>query len=311
MLPAPHPLADVRADALALWELADVRTPFSHPDYVLAAADPLGLSPVALMSEGACVVGLEKRKGPVRALALPLASSYNAPILVARPREVDINQRDTPLDHLAQAVSGSFAQATLALPPNWPDARPFEWNGWSLRTRHTALVSLTENPSEAWSHGTRQPARRYEEAFDVREGAEEVAQAARAQVEAYDRRSLRLGLPAAALHRLGTAMRGLGLARAFGAYRDGACEAAALFAVDRSHATYWLSGSTPGPGMAVLFLHAMRALHEEGISTLDLGGANVPGVAQFKRQLGGVLTPVVVAKWVGPRWLRALHAFRS
>ena len=88
-------------------------------------------------------------------------------------------------------------------------------------------------------------------------------------------------------------------------------EAAALFAVDGARATYWLSGSTPGPAMSVLFPpRRARARGPLACCNLDLGGANVPGVAQFKRQLGGVLTPTVTVRRVGPRWLRALDGLR-
>ncbi|MEM1054960.1 MAG: GNAT family N-acetyltransferase [Bacteroidota bacterium] len=305
------PLSDVRADALALWERAAVRTPFAHPDVVQATGEAFGLTPIAALGDRVGLIGLEKTRGLVRALSLPPATAYTAPLLAEWPREADTVSRATELDDFAGALTRHFAQATLSLPPEWPDARPFAWNGWTLATRYTASVDLREDPVSEMSHGTRQPARRHADVYEVHEGAREVGPAARFQVKSYARKHLSLGIAPETLHRLGDAMYASGLARAFGAYRDGTCEAAALFTVDGPRAIYWLSGSEPGPGMGVLFLHAMQALADSGVETLDLGGANVPGVAQFKRQLGGVLTPVVVARWVGPRWLRALHAVRS
>ena len=44
--------------------------------------------------------------------------------------------------------------------------------------------------------------------------------------------------------------------------------------------------------------------------TLDLSGANVPGVAEFKRQFGARLVPTMRVRRVGPRWLRAVDALR-
>ncbi|MEM6327704.1 MAG: GNAT family N-acetyltransferase [Bacteroidota bacterium] len=306
-----RPLADARSDALALWDSARVRTPFTHPVFVEALGQVFGHRAVALLGDGVGVVGVEKRRGPVRALALTPGATYTSPVLASWPREADTVRQSTGLDTLAVALAASVEQATLALPPSWPDARPFAWNGWALQTRYTALVDLAADPLSRWSHGTRQPAERHAEAFDVREGADQIPLAARFQVDSLARKSVRLGATADTLNTLGRGMHGLGLARAFGAYRDGVCEAAALIAVDGTEATYWIAGSTPGPAMAVLFRHAMPTLHRGGIHTLDLGGANVPGVAQFKRQLGGVLTPVVTARWIGPRWLRALNAIRS
>lgn len=306
-----RPLSAVRPDALALWERAAVRTPFAHPDYAEAVGRAFGLAPVAALAEGAGVIGWEKRRGPVRALALPPATPYVAPLMEEWPREAEIVRQRTALDGLARDLAGDVQQATLALPPDWRDARPFAWAGWSLDTRYTTVADLSGDPVARWSHGTRQRARRHADAFDVCEGTAEITHAARFQVLSYERKSLPLGISAGTLTALGETLVGLGLARAFGAYRDGTCEAAALFAVDGPRAIYWLSGSEPGPAMAVLFLHAMSALAADGVTTLDLGGANVPGVAQFKRQLGGQLAPVVVARWVGPRWLRAAQAFRG
>lgn len=303
-------LSDVRSDALALWEGAAVRTPFAHPTYVDACARTFGFRSVALLADEVGLIGVEKRRGSVRALALPPATTYSSPLLAEWPAEAETVARSTGLDALAGTLARSYAQVTLPLPPDWLDARPFTWNGWTLQTRYTAITDPSDDPTARWSHGTRQRARRFAEEFEVREDAAETTHAARFQVGSYERKGLNAGILVPDLVRLGEAMVGLGLARAFGAYREDRCEAAALFTVDRTRAIYWLSGSEPGPAMAVLFSHALVALAEAGVETVDLGGANVPGVAQFKRQLGGRLAPVVTARWVGPRWLRALHALR-
>ncbi|HIG74312.1 MAG TPA: GNAT family N-acetyltransferase [Bacteroidetes bacterium] len=306
-----RPLSAVRSDALALWEQAAVRTPFAHPGYAEAVGRVFGLAPVAALADGAGVIGWEKRRGPIRALALPPATPYVAPLVAEWPREAEIVRQRTALGGLARDLAGDVQQATLALPPDWRDARPFAWAGWRLETRYTAVADPSGDPLARWSHGTRQRARRHADTYQLREGSAEIAHAASFQVQSYERKSLALGISADTLATLGETLVELGLARAFGAYRDGACEAAALFAVDGPRAIYWLSGSEPGPAMSVLFLHAMTALAADGVTTLDLGGANVPGVAQFKRQLGGELAPVVVARWVGPRWLRAAQSFRG
>jgi hypothetical protein len=63
--------------------------------------------------------------------------------------------------------------------------------------------------------------------------------------------------------------------------------------------------------MTVLFATAFNSLEAEGVTEVDLGGANVRSVAEFKRQFGARLVPSIRVRHVGPSWLRALHAIRS
>ncbi len=304
------PLRSVHADALALWERSAVRTPFNHPDFVQAAGEAFGLTPLAMLGDGVGVIGLEKKRGPLRVLALTPGAGYTSPVLADVPPEASIIGRETPLDALRVVTESRFALASLSLPPAWRDPRTFTFAGWTASARYTSVADLSGEPVAAWSSGTRQRARRHADAFMVEESRDALGIAARLQVESYARKGLPFGLGAGALEALAHALYARGLVRGFTASRGGAPEAAALFTIDGERATYWLSGSEPGPAMAVLFLHAVTALKASGVTALDLGGANVPGVAQFKRQLGGVLTPTVLVRRIGPRWLRALDALR-
>lgn len=304
-----HPLASVRADALARWERSPTRSPFTHPAVMEAAGGAFGLDAVAWLGDGAAVVGLERRRLGARALAQPPALPYSPPLLDAAPKEADVTMQRSPLGPLAAALAARYAQATVALPPAWPDARPLAWNGWALATRYTSVARLDERPFLDWSGGARRRAQAHAGAFEVELGPAHVGDAVRLQVASYARKGLALRESEAALRRVADAMSDAGLVQAAVAKRDGAVEAAALFAVDGPSATYWLSGSAAGPAMTVLFAHAERELAAAGVRTLDLGGANVPGVAQFKRGLGGRVRPVVVARWAR-RWVRALQALR-
>ncbi|OZC03156.1 GNAT family N-acetyltransferase [Rubricoccus marinus] len=306
------PLSSVRADALALWERSAVRTPFNHPDVVEAAGEAFGLSPLAILGADVGVIGLEKRRGPFRALALTPGAAYCSPICVQASPEAEVLGCETPLDAVRGVVESRFALAAFSLPPTWTDPRTFAFAGWDATVRYTSVADLSGDPLTQWSKGTLRPARQSAADFDVRETPDALEVATRLQVETYARKSVPFGLTSGALVLLANALHARGLVRAFAATRagDAAPEAAALFTVDGTHATYWLSGGKRGPAMSVLFLHAVDALKASGVTDLDLGGANVPGVAQFKRQLGGVLTPTVTVRRVGPRWLRAIDALR-
>jgi len=306
------PLSSVHADALALWERCAVRTPFNHPAFIQAAGEAFGLKPLAMFGDEVGVIGLERSRGPVRALALTPGAAYSSPLLVTVPPEAEVNRRQTALDALREAVEGQFAQATFSLPPTWTDPRTFSFASWDTALRYTAVADLRDDPTAAWSKGSLQRARRHADAFRIEESQGAADSAAQLQAASYSRKDIPYGLSVQSLGAIARALAERGLARAFTATRTGADapEAAALFAVDGGRAIYWLSGSEPGPAMTVLFLHAVRALKASGVTHLDLGGANVPGVAQFKRQLGGVLAPTALVRRIGPRWLRVADALR-
>ena len=90
----------------------------------------------------------------------------------------------------------------------------------------------------------------------------------------------------------------------------GSAQAGLVMAWHGERAHYWVVGSEPGPAMAVLVGHATDVLRARGVRRVHFGGANTPSVAEFKRNFGWHLVPVVRARWVGPRWLRALDALR-
>ena len=251
----------------------------------------------------------EKRRGPLRAAALPPYAEFVTPVLRAPLRSSDVHEGASPLDALAAALAGRFHQASLRLHPTLADPRPLAWAGWSLRTAfHMEAAVEGEGGTGAWGRYTRKTVRRHAEAFEVREGRDEV-EAVVALAE--DRLASKgLGHPsAAACARLARALVDAGQARAFVASSAEGPQAGTVIALGGETAYYWMVGSQPGPAMTVLLAHVAAEVQNAGCRGLHLGGANVPSVAEFKRGLGGELVPVVRARWVRGRLLRLRDAW--
>ena len=311
-------LSEARPSLVEAWRAQAAPSPFTHPDVSAAAAAAFGLGAMAWEVDGAWSVAFEKTlgRGPlaVRVLALPPLLPVAAPILATAPSEVDTHRRQTPLDALIGAIARRYAQATFALPASWTDPRPFAFAGWDVEARFTYLVDLPSDV-DGWSSGRRQDART--DGYEARVGGREtqpdtddVTAALRLQSDAYRRKALPFSPTTAQMATLADALHKAGLLRSVVVRQGGEVRAAALFAVAGSRATYWLAGSRPGPAMAVLFAHAFEALRAEGVTTVDLGGANVPGVAEFKRQFGSRLVPTYRVRHSGSRWFNALQALR-
>jgi len=279
-----------------------------------AAADAFGLATTVWLNDTAAAVAFEKKVGvgplSAQALALPQLVPVSAPVLTPPPSESDSHGGTTNLDALVRGLSEAYAQATFALPPSWRDPRPFAWAGWSVESRFTYIVDLPSDPA-SWSSGRRQDARTYADDFEVRVGEDSPEIAAEFQSEAYHRKGIAFGPSVAQMTHIANSMQDAGCLRTVVAWQGEVVRAAALFAVAGQRATYWLAGSEPGPAMTVLFAEAFDALAKEGVTEVDLGGANVRGVAEFKRQFGARLVPVFRVRHIGPHWLRSLHAIRS
>ena len=84
----------------------------------------------------------------------------------------------------------------------------------------------------------------------------------------------------------------------------------ALLCDDRS-ASYWVTGSSPGPAMTVLLGSVFPLLEAQGLESFDWIGANTPSIAEFKRRFGAMLTPYFRIEKVVPRLPRLLLALRN
>ena len=304
-------LAEARDDLVARWRADPNATAFQHPDVCAAAADAFGLATRVWTAGSATAVAYERTigAGPLRTtvLALPPLLPVSAPLRSSPVSEAETHRGDGDLVELLRQLATRYPQATFALPSSWRDPRTFAWADWTVEARFTYEVALPSEP-HGWSSGRRQDAQRQD--VEVRVDADPPRHAAEMQAEAYRRKALPFGPTVEQMTQVADALQSTGSLRTVTAYRAGAREAAALFTVEGARATYWLSGSHPGPAMAALMARAFQHLAEEGVTTVDLNGANVPGVAEFKRQFGATLVPRYRVRHLGPRWMRVAQALR-
>ncbi|MFN3597611.1 MAG: GNAT family N-acetyltransferase [Rubricoccaceae bacterium] len=275
----------------------------------LLSVQPAGAAPNAPWEAG--MVAFERRRGPFRVLALPPLVPTTGPLVRTLPAEAAVHARHTPLDALAAHLCTAYDQATLAPAPALTDGRAFAWAGFALGVRYTYLLTVQPGESAtAWSESARRLLARHAAAYTVREAPEAAAVLWALAERSYARQGARLGLDPARTQALVAALAAAGDARLFVAERDGTPEAAALVPVCGRHASYGLSGSTPGPAMTVLFAGVLPHLAARGIEVFDLNGANVPGIAEFKRRLGAQLVPVLRMRYVRSPVLRIAQALR-
>lgn len=257
------------------------------------------------------LLAFEKRRGPFRVLALPPLVPTTGPLVRVPPTEAQAHARHTALDALAVYLASAYDQATLAPSPALTDGRPLAWAGFSLGVRYTYLLAVSPESGARASENARRVLARHAGRYAVHEAPDAVPLLWHLAEQSYARQGARLGLDAARTRAFASGLVASGEARLFVAARGRTVEAAALVPVHGRHAAYGLSGSTPGPAMTVLLAGVLPRLAEQGVEVFDLNGANVASIAEFKRRLGATLTPVLRARHVRSRVLRALHAFRA
>lgn len=312
--------ASARAAYADLLDASPLRSPFTTLAFADATADAYGLDASLLLvheedalEEKRVEAGLVlflKSWGPFTALSLPPMTPVTGPVLRTLPRDSDIHWRRSALDVLLAAVAKRVDQATLVSPPGLTDVRPFLWADWTLTPRFTYHIDLTEAGPKTWNRSSRYKFRRHADEFELREDLSFVDDAIRFTYDAYERHDDELALSRSAVLRQARRIGDAGKARAFAAVRDGNVEAALISTHDDRTATNWIAGSIPGPAMTVLLGKAFKRLHADGFSLLDLAGANIPSIAEFKRSFGGRLVRSYRARLVTHPVLRALEAVR-
>lgn len=300
------PLGDIGARAAyeALLATSPQRSAFASLAFADAACAAFGLAghlAVARDAGGAAtaaVVVFEKALGPLRVAARPPLADVCGPVLGAPLRAADVHARTSPLDALAAWAGRRYGQATWALHPSLTDARPLAWAGWRLTPVWSYHLDLTAGDvADRFSRRAAQHARLPESALRV--VPDEPEAVARLAAASLGRKGLGMP-PVGAVGAVARAMVDAGLARAWTAGPPGAEAGAGLVAlVEPPVAVYWIVGRTADGGAAAtrLVAHAAREAHAAGCTTLSLGGANVPSVAEFKRRLGATLVPHAVARW--------------
>ena len=277
---------------------------FSHPEVVALLARAAGLeTPSVLAVEGdgrwlAALPLFERTRGPFRALVAPVLIPVVSPLLAESATEAEVHRHTSPLDVLLAALPAEVHRATFLLHPSLTDLRPFQWAGWTTRTRYTYLLDLARpaDPLDAWSGGARRTAKKAMGDYVFEEDPAHADAALALMTASYARQGEPLALPDRVRALLREMIEG-GFARAF-AVRPASGhepEAALVVAHDDRTAHYWIAGSEPGPAMTVLLAHLLPLLQADGIAAFDFLGANVPSIAEFKRRFGPTLQPYALA----------------
>ena len=310
--------AAARAAYLDLWEVSPQRSVFAHPKFLEAIGETFGHTVRLVMVEDrndwqAAVSVFETRRGPFKAAALPHVTPVLSPLLNGRIHETEINHRRSSLDVLLRGLSTAYDQITLQLHPSITDARPFTWSGWSVTPRYTHIADLSlDDPVAAWSKSVRYTIRSEAERFRVEEDQRHAEAGIVLMENSYERKGKLLGLSRSSLTSLVQRLAQDGLVRVFAATRhnDSSPKAVAIVANDGRSAHYWIAGSAPGPAMAVLLADVVPRLKQDGITSLDFTGANVPSVSEFKRKYDTKLRLYFRVRHVSHPVLRVLDRIR-
>src|SRR5690606_39008926 len=155
-------------------------------------AEAFGLTPrLAAVPEGegfsAALPVFEKRRGPLRAAALPPLTAHVTPLLAAPLKDADVHARRTALDALLDLLAARYHQAALLLHPSLTDARPLLWAGWRVTPRYTYTLDLGRLDRGDWSQTTRWRVNKEATRYRIEEGPA-FAEAAVAFTEAAYRR---------------------------------------------------------------------------------------------------------------------------
>lgn len=261
------------------------------------------------------VVGLgllSRRRLGLRQGVRPPFMAYAALRAAALPTPADVNHARSWWAALLPLLEDHFDHLDVTLPPEVADVRAAQWRGWTARPLYTARLALhpDADPLATWSSRARTAFRQERRAFRVEE-AREVAACVALCEASYARHGRTLPLPAPVLLRLAEGLVEAGEAHCLVARQGEQPEAGLIVLRHGPQAHYWVAGSRPGPAMRVLLGEALPRLAAAGVSCFDYVGANTASIAEFKRQLGGSLTPYHALVWTRPAWLRAWLAWRG
>ncbi len=281
---------------------AEGANPFYRAEALRLQAEETGTAVHALAGfKGQELVGLfpvfEYRKGPLAAAFSPAPFSwtcYLGPALAnadgLKRRTADRRNRrflEGCLDWIDKEISPVYSKFTAA---EYPDVRPFVWNGFDVRPRHTYVVDLEGSPEELldrFSSDARNNVGNADGEYEIGEGDGEdvgrIVEQVRARYRGQDRpfhlttdfaRSLYDALPDGELRPY--------VCRIDGEFVGG------ILVIESADTRYrWQGGVKPDtdvdlPINDLLDWRVMRDGLEAGIARYDLVGAGVPSINRYK-----------------------------
>lgn len=284
-----------QVEARALWQdllrNAVVVSPFDDFDFLDGLAALYGWSvKTVVWGHRLGVRFVERSRIGIRDIVVPPFVPFSSVLLSS---EVPLDERLNTLNLSFHPLSGLPDSRLISLHPTLGRIGVLSPTGYSFREKATFEVP-TGSKEEVLSRLSESTARKYKKShdqYDFRAGEIESVFIADMVKQAYDKHSKRFSLPTGALGVFCDGLTQRQFATSVGAYnRDsGALEAGIVLLMNEDTAWYWLAGSQPGPAMTVLLVDTLVHLKTLGRSSMDLMGANTPGITEFKRRFGGDL----------------------
>ncbi|MCD4827960.1 MAG: GNAT family N-acetyltransferase [Candidatus Cloacimonetes bacterium] len=194
---------------------------------------------------------------------------------------------------IAALLRDTFGKIDIALDPSHHDMRGFTWSGLQAQPRYTYHVDLSVDPRlHASKKNALHKAEREDFALHEERDLDSFITLQRLTMQ---RQGKRLAVPEPLQLKLLGRMLDEGFLRQFVVKADGAIVHTRLWLFDQHHSVVhaWQGVSDPQwlPRGVYTWstLALMRLMRDEGRQTLDLGGANIDSIAQFKAGFGGQL----------------------
>ena len=219
--------------------------------------------------------------------------------------------RNSAAASLIQFLSSTYASSRLTHAPELTDIREFAWAGWDVQPRYTYRLDLGDR-QRVWQgleRRTRAVIRKAEEADFLFKRLDD-PQLLRRQYELVY--SDRPPVEAALVERLVAAAQEAGLTEMYVVEAaNGQAASAVVFARGSDCVYAWVAGADPAfRDSGATSLLYWKFLEQTSFGHFDFVGANIPGIALFKRGFGGELVTYYHTEGYRRRWRRSLAAIR-
>lgn len=260
------------------------------------------------------VSGVERRGG--RQLMTPALMPHGG--FIHRPVPSDLpsrqeSERRGETRALIEFLERRYGHVHLTLAPGIDDVREFSWAGWAPAPRYTYVTELGSGSEAVWSRlerRTRTVIRKASEAFRF-EPAEDLDELVQQYKLVYGEQD-RLPVAADVIRRFASEARKRGLTEAYRVI-DSAGRTASVVVFARGFDTIyaWVSGADPAfrESGATSLLY-WKLLEQTPFPRFDFVGANLPGIAFFKRGFGGSLLSYYTVEAFPSRLLKLLAGGR-
>ena len=226
--------------------------------------------------------------------------------------------RNSSASSLIRFLESSYSSVRLTHSPELVDMREFSWAGWDVGPRYTYRLPLPADRQELWQQlerRTRTVVRKAEkEGYRFRRLDD--PELLRRQYELVYSSSIhgrRPPVESALVERFARAAADAGLTEMHVAESpSGAIAAAVVFARGSHEVFAWVAGADPAfrDSGAASFLY-WKFLEQTAFQRFDFVGANIPGIALFKRGFAGDLVPYFHTQGYRSRWLQGLTSLRA